>query len=214
MPLDALPDDILYHIFHYLRIPDLVRLHRVSDPASVSSIAHADPASQVSKRLNEASHARAVWKAAYHRSPLPLPPAPSADEPVSKLEAILAQAERSDRTWASPRPRPSAVRVLSLGVRHAVRDMSLIWGRWLIVHSCVDTHCEIACFDINRGPDDPERDAPVASYSTGPNTFVNTLECTALPPGRNILVVAFSLFPSATLAMYAPRRASVPARLG
>ena len=123
-------------------------------------------------------------------------------------------AERSDRTWASPRPRPSAVRVLSLGPRHVVRDMSLLWGRWLIVHSCVDTHCEIACFDIGRGPDDPERDAPVANYSTKPNTFVNTLECTALPPGRNELVVAFSLFPSPTLAMYVTAPCPLPASPG
>ncbi|KIJ66328.1 hypothetical protein HYDPIDRAFT_186734 [Hydnomerulius pinastri MD-312] len=82
MTLETLPLDVLYRIFCFLSVLDVVRLRMVC------------------KSLHHATFARTVWSSLYYSSPLPRPPGPFTTQSTTFLMSTLIRSARVERNWA------------------------------------------------------------------------------------------------------------------
>ncbi|KIK44946.1 hypothetical protein CY34DRAFT_585903 [Suillus luteus UH-Slu-Lm8-n1] len=173
---ETLPDDLLYHIFGYLSITDIVRLQRVS------------------KTLRSTVLRDATWFYIYRTSSRPRIPALLSTDSATYLQSWLTSSEKFDR-WCSNGPRDGKMvmdskrynaRTLNFGnkelplpgvARRRTVELypdatgnhtpyGLVFSRWLIVTSICSSEAPVRCFDLDADKgNDPAEEAPLQLYA-------------------------------------------------
>ncbi|KAF8437070.1 hypothetical protein L210DRAFT_2353493 [Boletus edulis BED1] len=129
--LNRLPPEVLHVIFHYLDIPDILRMRRVS------------------RYLNAISHSRQVWTNAYRTAEFVRPPGPFLWQPTYDLEKVLVcgfRVDRNLRNGSGPaRMEKPALKMREIRCKQSPGGVSLVFGRFLLV----GFRNEVRCYDLN-----------------------------------------------------------------
>ncbi|KAJ7235542.1 hypothetical protein C8J57DRAFT_142030 [Mycena rebaudengoi] len=141
-----LPDDLVLEVLGQLKVPQIIRMRRVS------------------RHLRILTYERALWADVYRRSNLLLAPGPSSSQSSEELEGILVQAAKLDTAWKSfSHPGSAQCRRLEPGFRIGSRTelhpkaITLVIGRFLLV---CERSSGIRCYDL----DSDTWDTPAATY--------------------------------------------------
>ncbi|KAI0048754.1 hypothetical protein FA95DRAFT_1557676 [Auriscalpium vulgare] len=149
MSLLGAPSELLFHIFAFLEVPDIVSLR------------------QTCKELATLSHDRGVWLDQLHRQqtflPLPVHTIPLAGLTTPELEHLSVSAFRSHRDW--PRDRHTARRLgstsITPGEYQDIVYLTLMLDRLVL---CVYSHGAIVLWDVAEKLGEGRRVVPSLAY--------------------------------------------------
>ncbi|KAG9309500.1 hypothetical protein JVU11DRAFT_10471 [Chiua virens] len=158
MPLDAsiivisfnqFPFEILYSVFRYLDIPDILRIRRVS------------------RYLNAFSHCRGVWSDTYRNAEFVRPPGPFPSQCARDLEDALVPSFRvhhslSQDTGTTQGEKPT-IKLREIRYTGVDLRVSLIFGRFLFIALSE----EIRCYDLSIDLFDSSSGATIVYRSAG-----------------------------------------------
>ncbi|KAG0703907.1 hypothetical protein DFH29DRAFT_914655 [Suillus ampliporus] len=158
---ESLPEDLLYHIFSYLSVKDVVRLQRVS------------------KTLKSTVLRDTTWYILYRTSSRPRIPALLSTHSASYLQSWLTSSEKFDRWCTNARtlnfgnkelPLPGVARRRTVELYPDASGnhtpYGLVFSRWLVVTSICSSEAPVRCFDLDAEKgNDPAEEAPLQLYA-------------------------------------------------